>query len=308
MYEGDVRVFLHVSPPCNTCGFKMKFPSQCDIFNWPVPFSSALLSVLLLLAVDSTKTVAATRNQQCGNPLQQTLRLSKLLQKESVDLIKTYVSTDINLQCFVLVLRPHLLLLLVHFQMSLIGCVASLISVFAESLSRRHVGALLQGVRKQHPGPQHLWLGGLGEDSEHLHTTPSLPPTSQMGGQAAEGLTAAWQPTVDTACHSTSRQQEPGCSNNQLLSEPLPQPACDRAGMGADITTSISEHLPAEGLWVWGPEDVQGVSVKRFQRTTDSKKQRVQTEDAAKHIPLLRMLQGWPWTVHSQRHLLPSCC
>ncbi|CAJ1070569.1 uncharacterized protein LOC110001828 [Xyrichtys novacula] len=46
------------------------------------------------MAVDSTRTVAASRNQQCGNSLQQTLKLTRLIQKESVDLIKTYKTSQ----------------------------------------------------------------------------------------------------------------------------------------------------------------------------------------------------------------------
>lgn len=46
------------------------------------------------MAVDSTRTVAASRNQQCGNSLQQTLKLTRLIQKESVDLIKTYKASQ----------------------------------------------------------------------------------------------------------------------------------------------------------------------------------------------------------------------
>lgn len=54
------------------------------------------------MAVDSTRTVAASRNQECGNSLQQTVKLTRLIQKESVDLIKTYVSADIKLLDLVL--------------------------------------------------------------------------------------------------------------------------------------------------------------------------------------------------------------
>ncbi|XP_023153701.2 IL-6 subfamily cytokine M17 [Amphiprion ocellaris] len=52
--------------------------------------ATTLLSLLLIMAVDSTKTVAASRNQQCGNALLQTLKLTRLVRKESTDLIKTY--------------------------------------------------------------------------------------------------------------------------------------------------------------------------------------------------------------------------
>ncbi|KAK5852094.1 hypothetical protein PBY51_023593 [Eleginops maclovinus] len=56
--------------------------------------ATTLLSLLLVMAVDSTRTVAASRNQQCGNYLQSSLKLSRLLQKESVDLIKTYKASQ----------------------------------------------------------------------------------------------------------------------------------------------------------------------------------------------------------------------
>ncbi|XP_069016298.1 IL-6 subfamily cytokine M17 [Embiotoca jacksoni] len=56
--------------------------------------ATTFLSLLLLMAVDSTRTVAASRNQQCGNALQQTLKLTRLVQKESVDLIKTYKASQ----------------------------------------------------------------------------------------------------------------------------------------------------------------------------------------------------------------------
>ncbi|XP_010736238.2 IL-6 subfamily cytokine M17 [Larimichthys crocea] len=56
--------------------------------------AATLLSLLLVMAVDSTRTVAASRTQQCGNSLQQTLKLTRLIQKESVDLIKTYKTSQ----------------------------------------------------------------------------------------------------------------------------------------------------------------------------------------------------------------------
>ncbi|KAM7392900.1 hypothetical protein PAMA_007826 [Pampus argenteus] len=56
--------------------------------------ATTFLSLLLLMAVDSTRTVAASRDQGCGNSLQQTLKLTRLAQKESVDLIKTYKASQ----------------------------------------------------------------------------------------------------------------------------------------------------------------------------------------------------------------------
>ncbi|KAM6902247.1 IL-6 subfamily cytokine M17 [Xenentodon cancila] len=52
--------------------------------------SATLLAFLLLLAVGSTRIVAASRNPQCWNALQQTLKMTRLTQKEAVNLIKTY--------------------------------------------------------------------------------------------------------------------------------------------------------------------------------------------------------------------------
>ncbi|XP_055009985.1 IL-6 subfamily cytokine M17 isoform X2 [Boleophthalmus pectinirostris] len=43
-----------------------------------------------MMGFDSTKTVAASRTLQCGNSLLQTLKLARLAQKESVDIMKTY--------------------------------------------------------------------------------------------------------------------------------------------------------------------------------------------------------------------------
>ncbi|KAJ4946112.1 hypothetical protein JOQ06_023787 [Pogonophryne albipinna] len=43
------------------------------------------------MAFDSSRTVAASRNQQCGDSVQKTLKLSRLLQK---DLIKTYKASQ----------------------------------------------------------------------------------------------------------------------------------------------------------------------------------------------------------------------
>ncbi|KAK9532587.1 hypothetical protein VZT92_009965 [Zoarces viviparus] len=56
--------------------------------------ATTLLSLLLVMAVDSSRTVAASSNQQCGNSLLQTLKLTRLVQKESVDLIKTYKASQ----------------------------------------------------------------------------------------------------------------------------------------------------------------------------------------------------------------------
>ncbi|KAM3874283.1 IL-6 subfamily cytokine M17 [Diretmus argenteus] len=54
----------------------------------------ALLSLLLVMAVDSTRAVTRCRTQQCGSSLQQTLKLTRLIHKESVDLIKVYKASQ----------------------------------------------------------------------------------------------------------------------------------------------------------------------------------------------------------------------
>ncbi|XP_053267905.1 IL-6 subfamily cytokine M17 isoform X2 [Pleuronectes platessa] len=62
-------------------------------FQQFMELTTTLLPLLLVMAVDSTRTVAASSsNQQCGNSLQQTLKLTRLAQKESVLLIKTYAA------------------------------------------------------------------------------------------------------------------------------------------------------------------------------------------------------------------------
>ncbi|XP_012704805.2 IL-6 subfamily cytokine M17 [Fundulus heteroclitus] len=52
--------------------------------------AATLLCFLLLLAVDSTKTVAAARNRECSSDLERTLRLTKLIHRQTGVLIKTY--------------------------------------------------------------------------------------------------------------------------------------------------------------------------------------------------------------------------
>ncbi|XP_060934955.1 IL-6 subfamily cytokine M17 isoform X2 [Limanda limanda] len=61
-------------------------------FQQFMELTTTLLSLLLVMAVDSTRTVAASSSQECGNSLQQTLKLTRLAQKESVLLIKTYAA------------------------------------------------------------------------------------------------------------------------------------------------------------------------------------------------------------------------
>uniref|UniRef100_A0A3Q4B3W8 Ciliary neurotrophic factor n=1 Tax=Mola mola TaxID=94237 RepID=A0A3Q4B3W8_MOLML len=56
--------------------------------------AATLLSLLLIMAVDSTRGVAASSNQECGNPLLQTLRLTKLIRMESVELLRKYKASQ----------------------------------------------------------------------------------------------------------------------------------------------------------------------------------------------------------------------
>ncbi|XP_076020203.1 IL-6 subfamily cytokine M17 [Genypterus blacodes] len=63
-------------------------------FHQLMETATAFLSLLLVMAVDSTTSVTPSGNQQCGNSLQQTLKQTRLMQKESVDLIKTYKGTE----------------------------------------------------------------------------------------------------------------------------------------------------------------------------------------------------------------------
>uniref|UniRef100_A0A3Q3A1N1 Ciliary neurotrophic factor n=1 Tax=Kryptolebias marmoratus TaxID=37003 RepID=A0A3Q3A1N1_KRYMA len=55
---------------------------------------TALLYFLLLLAVDSKRSVAASRNHQCGKDLQMTLSLTKLVRKETAALTKEYIASQ----------------------------------------------------------------------------------------------------------------------------------------------------------------------------------------------------------------------
>ncbi|CAL8281243.1 IL-6 subfamily cytokine M17 isoform X1 [Gadus morhua] len=57
-------------------------------------FPSALLSLLLVMAVHSSRTVSLSRSQNCGTPLQQSLKLTRLIHKESVELIRTYKASQ----------------------------------------------------------------------------------------------------------------------------------------------------------------------------------------------------------------------
>ncbi|XP_038827283.1 IL-6 subfamily cytokine M17 [Salvelinus namaycush] len=49
-----------------------------------------LLSLLLVAAIDSVSAAVVCRKQPCGSSLQRSLKLTKLIHKESVDLLKTY--------------------------------------------------------------------------------------------------------------------------------------------------------------------------------------------------------------------------
>lgn len=51
-----------------------------------------LVSLLLLMALQPSRGTPPCRSQNCGVPLQQSLKLTRLIHKESVELIRTYVS------------------------------------------------------------------------------------------------------------------------------------------------------------------------------------------------------------------------
>ncbi|KAM3599268.1 uncharacterized protein V6R79_002828 [Siganus canaliculatus] len=55
---------------------------------------ATLLSLLLVMAVDSSRSAAVDRALPCENSLLQSLRQTKLTQKESVDIIKTYKASQ----------------------------------------------------------------------------------------------------------------------------------------------------------------------------------------------------------------------
>ncbi|XP_032426455.1 IL-6 subfamily cytokine M17 [Xiphophorus hellerii] len=56
--------------------------------------AATILCFLLLVFVDSTKTVAAARNQGCSHDLHQTLKLTRLVHKDTGDLIKQYKASQ----------------------------------------------------------------------------------------------------------------------------------------------------------------------------------------------------------------------
>ncbi|XP_029025164.1 IL-6 subfamily cytokine M17 [Betta splendens] len=60
----------------------------------PMGPATTFLSLLLVMAVDITRTVAASRNPECGNSLKRTLKVTYLLQKETTDLIRTYKASQ----------------------------------------------------------------------------------------------------------------------------------------------------------------------------------------------------------------------
>lgn len=74
------------------------FTRVCKVSSWPpgvdhILFSAALLCLQLAVAVGSTRGVMASGAQNCAL-VQQMLRITRLTQRESADLIKTYVSAQ----------------------------------------------------------------------------------------------------------------------------------------------------------------------------------------------------------------------
>ncbi|XP_056147071.1 IL-6 subfamily cytokine M17 [Lampris incognitus] len=59
-------------------------------FQLSIRTATTLLSLLLVMAVGPSKTITLCKNQQSGNSLQQTLKLTRLIYKESVDLLRIY--------------------------------------------------------------------------------------------------------------------------------------------------------------------------------------------------------------------------
>ncbi|XP_015240602.1 PREDICTED: uncharacterized protein LOC107091287 [Cyprinodon variegatus] len=63
-------------------------------FQQHVERAATLLCFLLLLAVDTTKTVEAGKNQGCDSDLQKTQKLTRLIHKQTGDLIKAYKASE----------------------------------------------------------------------------------------------------------------------------------------------------------------------------------------------------------------------
>ncbi|XP_027881374.1 IL-6 subfamily cytokine M17 [Xiphophorus couchianus] len=63
-------------------------------FQQLVERAATILCFLLLVFVDSTKTVAAARNQGCSHDLHQTLKLTRFVHKDTGDLIKQYKASQ----------------------------------------------------------------------------------------------------------------------------------------------------------------------------------------------------------------------
>ncbi|KAG7272848.1 hypothetical protein CRUP_029288 [Coryphaenoides rupestris] len=60
----------------------------------PESLPSVLVSLLLLMAIQPSRTAPPCRSENCGVPLQQSLKLTRLIHKESVELIRTYKASQ----------------------------------------------------------------------------------------------------------------------------------------------------------------------------------------------------------------------
>ena len=141
------------------------------------------------------------------------------------------------------------------------------------------VGALLQNIPQRRPRPQHLRSGALGAAGERLRCPPVLPTPLPAGVGAAGRPAVPLQPTADRAEQREEPQHQPGGRHQLPLPEPLPQPASPRAGRGAHAAASSAEHLPAEGVWLRGAPQFQGVAPKRRPGTENFEGQSLQEED-----------------------------
>lgn len=164
----------------------------------------------------------------------------------------------------------------------------------AEGQPRRRVRALLQGNDQQRPWPHHLRTKPFREDRQHLHTPASFLPTFQTGLWPADRLTDSPERAADRADQHQQPQQQSGLADKLPLPEPVPQPACPGAGRGPHGAALPSEHLPAEGLRLRGPEEVQRVPVKRLQRSEDSERSSVHEEENTRsECFLLKRTKDW---------------
>lgn len=190
------------------------------------------------MAVDSTKTVAASRNQECGNSLQQTLKLTRLAQKESVDLIKTYVSADIKVLYLFFLLKAHVLVVYVDvtrrlfvFLFKMCGIINLIIFFFLQKASQGEMSELLCKVSVNNiPDPN---ISGL-EPSEKIvsiytHLQAFIPHFKRVYEQQAD-LQIPTSPLLAELAGASARSRNLAAlvkSFYQSLfpNQPMPEPA-----------------------------------------------------------------------------------